>query len=112
MKDTCECGTWRFIRRLQYIYSVSRTERTESRRYKMSLSHSLVILSAPLSLSSSVAGPAPALVRSVWGLLAPASSDSDSDTASPAPDQPRSGMVAQLWVLLRTDSAACESPAS
>ena len=58
---------------------------------------------------SSVAGPAPALVRSVWGLLAPASSD--SDTASPAPDQPRSGMIAQSWVRLRPESAACEAPA-
>ena len=53
---------------------------------------------------SSVAGPAPALVRSVWGLLAPASSD--SDTTNPAPEQPRSGMIAQSWVQLRPWSAA------
>jgi hypothetical protein len=56
---------------------------------------------------NSVAGPAQASVRSMWGLLAPASFD--SDTASPAPDQPRSGMIAQSWVRLRTKSAAFES---
>jgi hypothetical protein len=50
------------------------------------------------------------LVRSVWGLLAPASSD--SDTARPAPDQPRSGMIAHSWVQGLTRSAAFESPAS
>jgi hypothetical protein len=48
-------------------------------------------------------------VRSVWGLLAPAPSDSDS--ARPAPDQPRSGLIAQSWVRLRPESAACEAPA-
>ena len=48
-------------------------------------------------------------VRSVWGVLAPA--PSDSDAARPAPDLPRSGLIAQSWVRLRPESAACEAPA-
>ena len=45
-------------------------------------------------------GPAPDQVRSVWGLLAPA--PSDSDWARPAP---RSGLIAQSWVQLQPRSA-------
>ena len=45
-------------------------------------------------------GPAPAKVRGLRGLLAPAA-PSDSGSARPAPDQPRSGLTAQSWVRLR-----------
>ena len=44
-------------------------------------------------------GPAPDQVRSVWGLLAPA--PSDSDWARPALDLPLSGWIAQSWVQVR-----------
>ena len=54
-------------------------------------------------LDSSVVGPAPALVRSMWGMLAPA--PSDSEVARPAPDLPRPGLIAQSWVRLQTRSA-------
>ena len=47
----------------------------------------------------------------MWGVLAPAPSDSDAARHGPAPDQPRSGLIAQSWVRLRSRSAACEAPA-
>jgi hypothetical protein len=45
---------------------------------------------ATVWLDSSVVGPAPAKVHGVWGLLAPAPSESDSGTARPSPDHPQS----------------------